>query len=247
MGLLVWGEMANARAWSPEAEEKFIAEWERVVRRDANHPCIATWVPLNESWGVPSLGKNHPGQYAFVERVVTVTRRLDPSRPVIDNDGWEHTDIGDIFAVHDYTSTGEKLKARYPGAPGRAGFPDATGITFSRALMISGGRFRGQPVVLSEVGGFLMMPPDVPEEKLDRLYQIYGTSRDGADLFAKYCDLMQGIAALDWVSGFCYTQLTDIEQEINGLLTYDRQAKITPEEIAAVHRELFGIGAAQAV
>jgi beta-galactosidase/beta-glucuronidase len=72
LGLLVWGEMANARAWSPEAEEKFIAEWERAVRRDANHPCIVTWVPLNESWGVPSLGKNHPGQYAFVERVVAV-------------------------------------------------------------------------------------------------------------------------------------------------------------------------------
>jgi hypothetical protein len=96
---------------------------------------------------------------------------------------------------------------------------------------------------LSEVGGYLTIPPGVPEEKLDKLYQVYGTSRDGADLLAKYRELLQGIAALEWVSGFCYTQLTDIEQEINGLLTYDRQAKVSPEEIAAVHRQVFGSSA----
>jgi beta-galactosidase/beta-glucuronidase len=78
LGLMVWGEMANARAWSLEAEERLLAEWERAVRRDYNHPCIITWVPVNESMGFPRLEEGHPGQYAFLERIVELTRRLDP-------------------------------------------------------------------------------------------------------------------------------------------------------------------------
>ncbi|HYG35576.1 MAG TPA: glycoside hydrolase family 2 TIM barrel-domain containing protein, partial [Clostridia bacterium] len=96
LGLLVWGEMANARAWSSEAEERLMAEWERAINRDYNHPCVITWVPVNESMGFPGLEESHPGQYAFLERIVERTRRLDPTRPVIDNDGWEHTNVTDI-------------------------------------------------------------------------------------------------------------------------------------------------------
>src|SRR5262249_21317999 len=113
LGLLVWGEMPNARAWSSEAEELLLAEWERAVCRDRNHPCIITWVPVNESMGFPGLLEDHPGQYAFLERVVAETRQLDPDRPVVDNDGWEHTDVTDILAIHDYTATGDALRERY--------------------------------------------------------------------------------------------------------------------------------------
>ena len=113
LGLLAWAEMPNARAWSPEAEELLLAEWERAVRRDYNHPSIVTWVPMNESMGVPQLQEDHPGQYAFLERIVRLTRRLDDTRPVIDNDGWEHTNVTDICAIHDYTPTAEALAERY--------------------------------------------------------------------------------------------------------------------------------------
>ena len=73
----------------------------------------SAWVPVNESMGFPGLSLEHAGQYAFIERMVRVTRRLDSTRPVIDNDGWEHTDITDICAIHDYTPTAEKLSTRY--------------------------------------------------------------------------------------------------------------------------------------
>ena len=120
--------MPNARAWSTAAEERFVAEWERAVRRDVSHPCIVAWVPVNESWGVPDLREDHPGQYAFLERVVALTRRLDPDRPVIDNDGWEHTDVTDIMAIHDYTPTGAELRDAVRGnAPGRAAARDHLG------------------------------------------------------------------------------------------------------------------------
>ena len=108
-----------------------------------------------------------------------------------------------------------------------------------KPLFVRGSRYRGQPVMLTEVGGFLMQPPDLPQEKRDRLYQIYASFRTPEELLEKYGDLMQGLSELWFVSGFCYTQLTDIEQEINGLLTYDRRPKIAPEVVAALHRAHF--------
>lgn len=238
LGLLVWGEMANARAWSSKSEETFLAEWERAVRRDYNSPSVIAWVPLNESWGVPDLHDDHPGQYAFLERIVENTRRLDPDRPVIDNDGWEHTDVTDIVAIHDYTPTGDGLRQRYADARTGGAIPEKTWTKRPIRHFVRGSQHRGQPVMLTEVGGFLMVP-DLPEDQWDRLYQSYGSCRTPEELLAKYRDLMEGIADLAFVSGFCYTQLTDIEQEINGLLTYDRRPKIPPEQIADIHRRLF--------
>src|SRR5205085_895399 len=66
LGLLVWSVMPNARAWSPEAEEALLAEWERAVERDYNHPCIITWVPVNASMGFPDVTAGHPVQHAFL-------------------------------------------------------------------------------------------------------------------------------------------------------------------------------------
>jgi hypothetical protein len=238
LGLLVWEEMPNAREWSSQAEERLAAEWKRAIHRDYNHPCIISWVPVNESMGFPKLRQNHPGQYAFIERMVAMTRELDAGRPVIDNDGWEHTDITDICAIHDYTPTAALLRERYQDASGGGALPAHVWLA-NKPLFVLGSRYRGQPTILSEVGGFLMIPPDVPPEKRDLLYRFYGSVHDPEELLAKYRDLMEGILSLRFVAGFCYTQLTDIEQEINGLLTYDRRAKVPPEEIAEIHRRLF--------
>lgn len=241
LGLLVWAEMPNARAWSPESEELLSAEWERVVRRDLSHPCVVTWVPVNESMGFPGLREHHPGQYAFVERIVALTRRLDPQRrPVIDNDGWEHTDVTDILAIHDYTPTREKLRARYAEALGGGPLPPTVWYQ-NKPLFLRGARYRGQPVMLTEVGGFLMTP-DLPADQRDLLYNVYASLHTGDELQAMYEDLMQGLSELPFLAGFCYTQLTDIEQESNGLLTYDRTPKVEPEAIAQIHHRLFGTG-----
>jgi beta-galactosidase/beta-glucuronidase len=238
LGLLAWGEMANARAWSPEGEEDLMAEWERAVSRDVNHPCLITWVPVNESMGFPGLQESHPGQYAFLERIVAVTRRLDPTRPVIDNDGWEHTDVTDICAIHDYTPTAEGLRERYKETLQGGPLPPTVWWK-NKPLFVRGSRYRGQPVMLTEVGGLMSLPPEVPEEKRDRLYKVYAAYGSAEELLEKYRDLMQGLSELRFLAGFCYTQLTDIEQEVNGLLTYDRRPKVDPEKIAEIHRSLF--------
>jgi beta-galactosidase/beta-glucuronidase len=239
LGLLVWEEMPNAREWSPKAEEALSIEWQEAVRRDYNHPCIVAWVPVNESMGFPDLNQEHAGQYAFIERMVRVTRRLDSTRPVIDNDGWEHTDITDICAIHDYTPTAEKLAGRYETMMSRGSLPEKAWLA-DKPLFARGSKYRGQPIVLSEVGGFLAIPPDLPAEKRDSLYKFYGSFQSLDEFLEKYRDLMKGIASLNFLGGFCYTQLTDIEQEINGLLTYDRRPKLSADLIAAIHREFFG-------
>ncbi|HVF49562.1 MAG TPA: glycoside hydrolase family 2 TIM barrel-domain containing protein [Pyrinomonadaceae bacterium] len=241
LGLLVWEEMPNAREWSSQAEERLAAEWKRAVRRDYNHPCIITWVPVNESMGFPKLRRHHPGQYAFIERMVAMTRQLDPRRPVIDNDGWEHTDITDICAIHDYTPTAEMLRQRYQETNASGTLPAHVWIG-NKPLFVLGSRYRGQPIMLTEVGGFLLIPPQLAPEERDMLYKFYGSFKTSEELLEKYRDLMEGIASLRFLAGFCYTQLTDIEQEINGLLTYDRRPKVAPEKIAAIHRRLFDAG-----
>ena len=238
LGLLVWEEMPNAREWSPKAEDYLSAEWQDAVRRDYNHPCIVAWVPVNESMGFPGLSQEHAGQYAFIERMVRVTRRLDSTRPVIDNDGWEHTDITDICAIHDYTQTSKELEKRYRETLEGAGLPHTVWIG-EKPLFARGSKYRGQPIMLSEVGGFLTIPGNIPPEHRDLLYKFYGSHKTPEELLERYHDLMRGIASLNFLAGFCYTQLTDIEQEANGLLSYDRNPKVAPEDIAAIHREVF--------
>jgi beta-galactosidase/beta-glucuronidase len=234
LGLLVWEEMPNAREWSTVSEERLASEWARVLRRDYNHPCIMAWVPVNESWGFPGLKENHPAQYAFLERMVALTRRTDCSRAVIDNDGWEHTDITDICAIHDYTPTAELLRERYRERMDGGELPAHVWID-KKPLFVLGSRYRGQPIMLSEVGGFLQIPPDMPAAERDMLFRFYGSWMTPDELIAKYRDLMQGIASLRFVAGFCYTQLYDIEQETNGLLTFGRKPKVNPSEIKSIN------------
>jgi hypothetical protein len=236
LGILVWEEMPNTRSWSLEAEEALLSEWERAVERDAGHPCIVAWVPLVESFGFPALYR-HPGQQAFIEKLVLRTRRLDPGRLVVDNDGWEHTDLTDVCSIHDYTQPGDKLAARYAGTL-QTGVPPSKGWYKDKPLFLPGGQYRGQPIVLSEVGGFLSEPgtDDAPR---DRLFDYYGSVRSGEELLARYRDLVETLGTLTFLAGACYTQFTDVEHEKNGLLTFDRQPKVAPEQVAALHRALL--------
>ncbi len=236
LGLLVWGEMANARAWSFETQERLESEWARVVERDLSHPCIIAWVPVNESMGFPHLGAGDAREHAGIERLVHLTRRLDPSRPVIDNDGWEQTDTSDILAIHDYSHSGTELKSRYLGYLSGDRFPERI-WSGSRITLLPGVEQAGRPIMLTEIGGFLMLPQS--EGELDHLYKVYSSTGTTSELLDKYRELMMAIGSLPFLSGFCYTQFTDVEQEQNGLLTFDRQPKLDIETVAEIHRTML--------
>ena len=112
MGLLVAAEMANAYLFNEDAIARMTREWIEVVSRDYNHPSIIIWTPVNESWGVPNL--TDPRQQAHLKALYYLTKSLDNTGLCIDNDGWEHTEVTDLFAIHDYTPTGQELLLALP-------------------------------------------------------------------------------------------------------------------------------------
>lgn len=218
MGLLVWGEMANAYAFSSEYVKRITSEWQEAVERDYNHPCIVAWVPINESWGVPDLNGD-PKQISHLNAMYHLTRSLDHTRLVISNDGWEHATT-DLLTIHDYESSGEILTARYATLASTLAARPA-----KRDLYVRGVEHAGQPILLTEFGG-------VAYKKSAQEGWGYSTAGDEADFINRLAAIMKAVYASPVLQGFCYTQLTDVEQEINGLLTYDRQPKAPLETIA---------------
>jgi hypothetical protein len=227
LGLLVWGEMANAYVFSPTAIERLTREWLEVLARDYSHPCIVAWVPINESWGVPNLARD-PAQCHYVQALYHLTKALDPTRLTLGNEGWEHS-ISDIYGIHDYSFDGSTLRERY-------GSREAVQRTLrevqpgSRALLLPGYEHAQGPIMLTEVGGISLRPAS------DASWYGYGTVADSDAFLSKYRELIDAIVSSPALGGFCYTQLTDTGQETNGLLTAEREPKLDP---AAV-REITG-------
>ena len=225
LGLMVWGEAANAYVYTEAAAERLTREWLEAVRRDYSHPCVVAWVPLNESWGVPDLDHSE-AQRSFVRGLYHLTRALDPTRPVIGNDGWQHA-VGDIFGVHDYAFDGQVLRDRY-------GSREAIERTFReirphwKPILTDGHALGDEPVVISEYGGLSIKPPG--EEK----WFGYATDADALAMLARFEDLTAALLDSTALAGFCYTQLTDTEQETNGLLRADRTPKFDPEAVRAI-------------
>jgi beta-galactosidase/beta-glucuronidase len=227
MGYLVSGEMANAQGFDERYVGRFNREWTEAVLRDINHPSIVIWAPLNESWGVPDL--RDPRQQNHLKELYTLTRTLDDSRLVIDNEGWMHTDMTDLMAIHDYTKSGTLLYDRYRDlgkTPVR--IPDN-----GKPALIAGYPYNGSPIYLSEFGGIAFIPPghDVPPEA----WGYSGVEKTALDALDRLDGLYRGLADIPQIIGICYTQLTDVEQEINGLMTYDRQPKFDVAKIKAMN------------
>ena len=108
---MVWEEMPSAYRFTRTAIKRMVKEWGEAIERDFSHPCIITWVPFNESWGVPELTGVGEQRHA-VQALYHLTRTLDATRPVIGNDGWESS-ATDIIGIHDYDANVEHLRARY--------------------------------------------------------------------------------------------------------------------------------------
>lgn len=223
LGLLVWGEMANAHAFSVDAAEKLAREWTAVIRRDRSHPCIVAWVPLNESWGVPDIATS-PQQQHFATALYHLTKAQDPTRPVISNDGWEHTE-SDIWGIHDYDTLGAGLLERY-------GSTEAVERTLAgpgpsgRKLLLTDPQWSGQPIVITEFGGLSYLPDPGETWHGYRIVDSEDEFREG------FGELVTALLDAPTVAGFCYTQLTDTAQERNGLLTEDRVPKLP---VAVIH------------
>lgn len=227
MGLLVWEEMPSAYRFTRKAVERITREWTEVLDRDSSHPCIIAWVPFNESWGVPNLTET-AAQRHYVQALYYLTKTLDPTRPVIGNDGWESATT-DILAIHDYDSQPDRLAKRY-GSEVKLSDLFETQRPGGRILTLDGYPHQGQPIMLTEFGGVAYTRPS--DEQADKAWG-YDRSSDVCDLQQRYHKLLNVVNRVEIFSGFCYTQLTDTFQEANGLLYIDRTPKFDIDAIAA--------------
>jgi hypothetical protein len=221
-GLLVWEEMPSAYRFTRRSIERLTQEWLEVLRRDASHPCIVAWVPFNESWGVPDL-PNVPAQRHAVQALYHLTKTIDPSRPVIGNDGWESS-ATDIVGIHDYDANPDHLERRYETS-------EAMPHLFKRErpggrlLTLEGYPHEGQPIMLTEFGGIAF------SSDRDRTWG-YSRSDDAESFLRQYRELLETVRELPLLAGFCYTQFSDTYQEANGLLYADRRPKAPLRELA---------------
>ena len=229
-GMLVWSEVASAYQYTDYAVAEFTREWMEIVKQNYNHPCIITWTPFNESWGISAVETRRDQQH-FTEAMYHLTKSVDPYRPVIVNDGWEHT-VSDIITLHDYEEVGEVLRKRY------IEYKDqimTTEVYHSnhKSAMANGFEYKGQPVIISEFGGIAFNNDDSGWG--------YGNKVDTKeDFIQRFDEITTAVKELPYVSGFCYTQVSDVQQEINGLMDIDRNFKVEPEVIKEINERKVG-------
>jgi beta-galactosidase/beta-glucuronidase len=225
LGLLLWEEMPSVYESTPTSMRRLMSEWAEVIRRDSSHPSVVTWVPLNESWGVQHIAHS-PTVQNFSRAIWHQTRALDGTRPVVSNDGWEHLD-SDIWSVHDYEADGEVVRERYADAASVDRLLAGLGPA-GRRMRLADSENRGQPVMLTEFGGV----------KFDRTGTSdawgYSVATSADDFERRLGSLLDGVRASAVLAGFCYTQLTDTGQEVNGLLTGDREPKLPTDTLRAI-------------
>lgn len=221
MGFLVWGEICAAYVYSRRYVQRMTDEWMTAVLRDYNHPSIVAWTPLNESWGVVDI-MNRKDEQSHSAAMVHLTKSLDQSRVVISNDGWEHT-CTDLLTIHDYEPVKEVLKKRYSSMESIL-----SSMPAGRGMFAQGWEYQGQPVLVTEFGGI-----SYQQGKWDGWG--YSNAVSDEDYAKRYHAVISAMLESPLVQGFCYTQITDVEQEINGVMTYDRKPKIDPAIIRGIN------------
>jgi beta-galactosidase/beta-glucuronidase len=228
LGFLVWGECAAFPSYSEDAAARLTREWIEIIERDYNHPSIIAWVPVNESWGVPFIKGNKQQQHHSLAMYYLI-HSLDTTRLVISNDGWELT-VTDICAIHNYNHGNKDEKAKYEEY--KESLSTKENLLSSkpalRGIYADGFEHQGEPILLTEFGGIGFK---VGEES----GWGYTSVKNSEEFIEDYRRVMEAVYSSKALHGYCYTQLTDVEQEINGLLSYNREPKCELSKIKEIN------------
>ena len=223
LGWLTWGEMPS---WGfdendPVPARTFLSEWREVLLRDRSHPSILVWTPLNETEFV-TVSEEHR---RLLRDAYKLARALDPTRPVNDASGWVHA-LTDLWTVHLYTQDPEELAEQVATDPPFRNQPD-----FEPP-------YEGQPYLVDEFGGIKWDP-----EKHEGAWGYGDAPKTLEAFYVRLEGLVDALLESDRVVGYCYTQLTDVEQECNGLYTYERHEKFDAARLRAIfERDPEGYG-----
>jgi beta-galactosidase/beta-glucuronidase len=229
LGLLVWSETAGAYEFSASAIALLTTEWIELVRRYRSHPSVVVWVPVNESWGVQDIS-TVPAQQQYSQSLVSLTRALDPTRPAVSNEGWEHVD-SDILGLHDYTGDADQLRARYLDKQSVIDVAlEGHGPQGRRPILSDAQRQRflegDAPLMITEFGGISMSEEEGSWG--------YGHVTSTEEYAARLTALFDALRSSSEIAGFCYTQFMDTGQETNGLVFADGTPKLPVESISQI-------------
>ena len=212
IGLVTWCEMPSAYRFNTDLVKNVCREWAEIVEISRSFTSVITYVPLNESWGVPAL-KGDEKQQAFARALFYITKSIDPTRIVSINDGWENPAESEIITVHDYAAEPTLFEERYVGEGLRSS------IILEKQVLLGEWKSLKKPVLFSEFGGIAMAKNTVKDN------WGYGESAKGdEEFYARVQKLVDGILRLNF-KGYCYTQLSDVQQEVNGLLDENHEPK----------------------
>lgn len=228
-GLLLWAEFPSSYTFDDRTLIDISTEWLATVRRDRSAPSIIAWLPFNESWGVPFIASD-TRQRAFVEGLVLLTRAVDSTRPVSANDGWEQPGT-DIVTTHDYGDKPEQLRVTYKNAETVSRSINGVGPQGRCTVIDSNWNF-DKPIIVSEFGGIALV--DGSSDQWG--YRAVQSRGEYEEVFK---GLIFALLESPYLSGFCYTQLTDTEQEASGLCTADRVPKLPIETIRTIVTSTF--------
>ena len=231
MGVLVWGELPSPYAYTDETVENLSSTMLEFIRRDFNHPCIITWVPLNESWGVPNI-LNNPRQQMTASMLYYLTKAADGTRLCSGNDGWEqmHTDI---CALHDYAAEKRILDEHFADRE----YVERSTCDALRCYADGHKPSSQEAFMVTEFGG-IAFENIGPQGEMGGMntWGYHGKVTDEEKFFARFKEAMDAVVEIPYNQGYCYTQLTDVLQEINGLLTPDRKPKMDVEKVRKLNR-----------
>lgn len=223
MGLFVWCEMPSAYEFKDDTIENLVYQWNQAVRQYYNHPSIVAWVPINESWGVPRILLDDTNKH-LAETLYHLTKSYDNYRPVISNDGWEHT-TSDIVTFHNYSQSDEELYHFYGDLQKVLEGKYFVDYSQTRLPFAKGYKYNGQPVIISEFAG-------IGYQNGNNQGWGYGEKVSSNQKYVeRLAGLVKSIRKIDGICGFCITQLTDVEIEINGLADEQRKLKASLEDL----------------
>ena len=222
LGYLTWGESASwgANINNPLSARNFLTEWEETVVRDRNHPSIIMWTPFNETWEHPEDREAAREACRMVSDVYELTKNLD-YRPCHDVSGNYHV-VTDVFSVHQYMQNPDDLKAWLAPVDGHVRQTDLE----HREV-----EYDGQPYLVDEYGGIKWVDG---QEYSERSWGYGDAPKTLEEFYERLEALTDVILGYGHICGYCYTQLTDVEQEQNGIYNYDRTPKFDMEKIRAV-------------
>ncbi len=229
LGYIVWGEHGNwgADHTNFESLRYFLLEIEEEIERDFNHPALVGWCPYNETWDIDGRKQDDD----VIRIVYRTVKNLDKTRPCIDTSGNYHVET-DIFDVHDYEQDYKVFKAHYD-------------MLVTDGVLFDNHKHRqtpnGEPVFMSEYGGIRVELRNAEENDREKAWGYGNAATSLEEFYERYDGLTTALIDNPKMIGFCYTQLTDVEQELNGIYRYDRSEKFDSEILYKINTKKAAI------